>query len=93
MIIGDFETTSRRSFCWRARNSCKQSRSRCTGLPPQSAATLGISFPLVARLLRFALIRQRAERLVLAFPSGSSRLREHMTMVILLIDEEVRLIQ
>jgi hypothetical protein len=63
MIVADFEITSRRSCSWRMRNSC-------TGLPPQSAATLGVSFLLVARLLRFALIRQRAERLILAFLSG-----------------------
>ena len=70
MIVADFEVTSRRSCSWRARNSCKQSCCTCTGLPPQSAATLGVSFLLVARLLRFALIRQRAERLILAFLSG-----------------------
>jgi len=43
---------------WHARNSCKQSCSTCTEPPPQSAATLGISFLLVARLLRFALVRE-----------------------------------
>jgi hypothetical protein len=70
MIVADFEITSRRSCSWRTRNSCKQSCFNCAGLPSQSAATLGISFLLVARLLRFALIRLRAECLVLVFLSG-----------------------
>jgi len=70
MIVADFEITSRRSRTWRARNSCKQSCFTCAGLPPQSAATLGISLLLVARSLRFVLLRLRAEHLVLVFLSG-----------------------
>jgi NAD(P)-dependent dehydrogenase (short-subunit alcohol dehydrogenase family) len=52
MMVADFEITSRRSYSWRARNSCTQSCSTCAGQPPKAAVAVmvrGIAVDIAPR--------------------------------------------